>query len=216
MSASRRSVLGAAMAAPLLAQFTGTASADTAEPGALGTVSDGWIEVRWTEQAQALLDRFQAVVEPVAPARLVQDAKGKAIRFPVRSGAGDPALTDPAQAHGDARLDGGVQIRTPEGTVRVTDVEGALRDGLASGKGVVNGFEVAHRAVARPEWHEGVLRTESVPLGRPMRVRITDVPLRPTPEMVETFGTAFGEAGFTTATVLGHVTAEGVYTPPKA
>ncbi|MFF5405165.1 hypothetical protein ACFY8K_19040 [Streptomyces misionensis] len=215
MSASRRSVLGAAMAAPLLAQFTGTASADTAEPGALGTVSDAWIEVRWTEQAQALLDRFQAVVEPVAPARLVQDAKGKAIRFPVRSGQGDPAPTDPAQAHGDARLGGGVQIRTPEGTVRVTDLEGALRDGLASGKGVVNGFEVAHRAVARPEWHEGVLRTESVPLGRPMRIRIADVPLRPTPEMVETFGTAFGEAGFTTATVLGQVTAEGVYTPPK-
>ncbi|TWV32551.1 hypothetical protein FRZ03_33210 [Streptomyces misionensis] len=213
MSATRRSVLGAAMAAPLLAQFTGTAAADTA---GLGTVSDGWIEVRWTERAQALLDRFQAVVEPVAPARLVEDAKGKAIRFPVRSGQGDPALADPQRAHGDARLGGGVQVRTPDATVRVTDLEGVLRDGLASGKAVANGVEVGHRAVVRPEWHEGVLRTESVPLGEPMRVRIADVPLRPTPEMVEAFAGTFGKADFTTATVLGHVTAEGVYTPPKA
>ncbi|MDT0543650.1 MULTISPECIES: hypothetical protein [Streptomyces] len=214
MSATRRSVLGAAMAGPLLAQFTGAASAATAEPGTLGTVSEGWVEVRWTEQAQVLLDRFQAVVEAVAPAQLVRDAQGGAIRFPVRSGQGDPSAADPPRAHGDGRLDGGVDIRTPDGNVRVTGLEGALQDGLASGKCVVNGVDLGHQAVVRPGLDKGVLKTESVPLGKPMKVRMTDVPLRPTPELVETFSNTFGDAGFTTDTVLAHVTAEGVYTPP--
>ncbi|MEV7499762.1 hypothetical protein [Streptomyces sp. NPDC093018] len=216
MSATRRSMLGAAMAAPLLAHFTGAASAATAAPGTLGTVSDGWVEVRWTAQAQALLDRFQAVVEAVAPAQSVKDAQGGAIRFPVRSGQGDPSLADPRQAHGDGLLDGGVQIRTPDGTVQVTDLGGALQDGLASGKALANGVEVGHPAVVRPGWDKAVLRTESVPLGRPMKVRVTDVPLRPTPEVVEAFTSTFGAAGLTTDTVLGYMTAEGVYTPPKA
>ncbi|MFD8378250.1 hypothetical protein ACFV2X_06710 [Streptomyces sp. NPDC059679] len=218
MSAKRRSVLGAAMAAPLLAQFTGAASA-TAAPGTLGTVSEGWAEVRWTEQAQALLDRFQAVVEAVAPAQLVQDAQGRAIRFPVRSGQGDPSADDPSKAHGDRRLDGGVDIRTPDGNVRVTGLAGVLRDGPASGKCVVNGADLGHQAVVRPGLDKGVLKAESVPLGKPMKVRMTDVPLRPTPELVETFSNTFsntfGDADFTTDTVLAHVTAEGVYTPPK-
>jgi len=60
-----RSVLGAALAAPLLAQFAGTASGATAA-GTLGTVSEGWVEVRWTPQAEEYLDRFKAVVEAVA------------------------------------------------------------------------------------------------------------------------------------------------------
>lgn len=74
-------VLSAALAAPLLAQFTGTASGATADDK-WGTVSDGWVEVRWTAPAQAQLDRFEAVVEAVAPAELVKDSGGSAVRFP--------------------------------------------------------------------------------------------------------------------------------------
>lgn len=73
MSTTRRMVLSAALATPLLAQFTGTASGATADDR-WGTVSDGWVEVRWTAQAQAQLDRFEAVVEAVAPAQLVKDS----------------------------------------------------------------------------------------------------------------------------------------------
>ncbi|WP_064456667.1 hypothetical protein [Streptomyces hygroscopicus] len=213
MSAKRRSVLGVAMAAPLLAQFTGASEA--AASGTLGTVSEGWVEVRWTSQAQALLDRFQAEVEAVAPAQLVQDAQGRGIRFPVRSGEGDPSPANPPKARGGARLEGGVQVRTPDATVRLTGLEGLLQDGLASGKCVVNGVDVGHHAMVRPGLDKGVLRTESVPLGKPMKIRLTAVPLRPTPELVDTFTSSLGQAGVTTDTVLAHVTAEGVYTPPK-
>jgi hypothetical protein len=214
MSATRRSVLGSAMAASLLGQFMGASGAAAA--GTLGTVSDGWVEVRWTQQAQALLDRFQAVVEAVAPARLVQDAQGRAIRFPVRSGQGNPSPENPPKARGDGRLDGGFQVRTPDGTVRVTDLEAVLQDGLASGTCVVNGVHVGHRSVVRPDLGEGALTTRNVPRGEPMEVRLTDIPLRPTQELVDTFASTFGEADFTTDTVLAHVTAEGVYTPPTS
>lgn len=134
-------------------------AASPAAPGTLGTVSEGWVEVRWTEQAQALLDRFQAAVEAVAPAQLVQDAQGWAIRFPVRSGQGDLSAADPPKAHGDGRLDGGADIRTSDGNVRVTGLGGALQDGPASGKCVVNGVDVgigrrrappSRRALMRP------------------------------------------------------------------
>lgn len=74
----------------------------------------------------------------MAPARLVRDTQGGAIRFPVRSGQVDPCLADPRRAHGDGLVDGGVRIRTPEGTVRVTDLAGVLQDGLASGKAVAD------------------------------------------------------------------------------
>ncbi|MFI2205603.1 hypothetical protein ACH47Z_33480 [Streptomyces sp. NPDC020192] len=215
MSSTRRTVLGAAMAAPLLAQFTGAASA-TAAAGTLGTVSDGWVEVRWTQQAQALLDRFQAAVTAVAPAQPVQDAQGTAIRFPVRFGEGDPSLSSPSKAHGNGRLDGGVEVRTPNGTVRVAGLEAGLQEGLASGKCVVNGVDVGHHAVLRPDLGQGRLTTESVPLGKPMKVRITEVPLRPTPELLETFTSGFGDPGITVDTVLAHLTAEGVYTPPTS
>ncbi|MET7728612.1 hypothetical protein [Streptomyces mirabilis] len=215
MSTARRSVLGAALAAPLLAQFTGSASGATAA-GTLGTVSDGWVEVRWTPQAQEYLDRFKAVVGAVAPAQLVKDARGPAIRFPVRSGAGDPSLANRSKAHGNGGLDGGIAVSTPEGKVRVNDLEGVLQDGLASGKCVVNGVDVGHRSVFRPGADEGLLTTESVPLGKPMKVRLAEVPLRPTPELVKTFTDTFGAPGLTTDTVLAYATAEGVYTPPKS
>ncbi|MGK4585868.1 hypothetical protein [Kitasatospora sp. HPMI-4] len=215
MSATRRGVLGAALTAPLLAQFTGTASGTTAA-GTLGTVSDGWVEVRWTPRAQEQLDRFQAVVEAVAPARLVTDARGTAIRFPVRSGAGDPSPAKPSKAHGNGRLDGGIAVSTPNGDVRVTELEGVLQDGLAFGRCAVNGVDIGHRSVFRPGADEGLLTTESVALGRPMKVRLAEVPLRPTPELVETFTNTFGGPAFTVDTVLAYVTAEGVYTPPTS
>lgn len=213
MDTTRRSVLGAAMAAPLLAQFTGAASA---ADDSLGTVTEGWLEIRWTAEGQALLDRFQATVEAVAPAKPVKDAQGTGLRFPLATGQGDPSLPNPPKAHGNGRLDGGVQLRAPQGTLKVTELQGLLQDGLASGTCKVNGVEVGHRAMARPNLDKGVLQAENVPLGKPMKLRVTEVPLRPSAELVDTFNGTFGaDAKVTTETVLAHATAEGVYTPPK-
>lgn len=213
MSTDRRTVLGAALAAPLLAQFTGAASAAADEKW--GTISEGWVEVRWTEQVQAELDRLGVVVEAVAPAELVKDSRGSAVRFPVRSGKGDPSLKSLPKAEGDGVLDGGIAVRTPTGNARVVNLRGVLRDGLASGKCEVNGVEVGHRSVFRCAVSEGLLTTGDVPVGQPLKVRINKVPLHPTAEALEVYTATFGAPAFTADTVLAHVTAEGVYTPPK-
>jgi hypothetical protein len=207
-------VLGAAVAAPLLARFTGTASG-AAPDGMWGTISDGWVEVRWTSRAQAQLDRFGAVVEAVEPARPVEDSRGAAVRFPVRSGTGDPSLTDLPRAQGNGLLDGGIAVRTPTGDLRVTDLGSVLQDELLSGRCVVNGVDVGHRSVFRCGLAEGLLTTGGAAPGRPLRIRLGEVPLRPTDESLETFAATFGAPAFTTDTVLAYVTAEGVYTPPR-
>ncbi|QMU70484.1 hypothetical protein [Streptacidiphilus sp. P02-A3a] len=217
MSTSRRVVLSAAVAAPLLAQFTGarTASASTASAD-WGTVSSGWVEVRWTAQAQAQLDRFGAVIEAVAPAELVRDAEGSALRFPVRSGTGDPSLGNLPQAQGDGTLDGGVAVRTADGVFQVTDLHSALQDSVASGTCTVNGVEVGHQAVAHCGLAEGLLTADGVRLGQPVQVQLSEVPLRATPQLLAAYTATFGEPAFNTDTVLAYVTAQGLYTPPKA
>ncbi|HWG24366.1 hypothetical protein [Actinospica sp.] len=215
MNTTRRSALGAALAAPLLTRFTGTASADAA-PGKLGSISDGWVEVRWTQEAQTQLEKFGAVVEAVAPARLVTDASGPGVRFPVRSGAGDPSLTELPKAQGDGALEGGIVVRTANGSVTLTELSSDLRSELAAGKCLVNGVSAGHDAAVRCGLAEGVLTTESVPPGKPMKVRLADVPLRPTGEALDVYTAVLGAPPITADTVLAHLTAEGVYHPPTA
>ncbi|MCX2971698.1 MULTISPECIES: hypothetical protein [Streptomyces] len=212
MSATRRSVLGAALAAPLLAQFAETASAADEK---YGTVSDGWVEVRWSETVQAELNRLGAVVEAVAPAELVTSADGPAVRFPVRSGKGDPSLAKLPKAKGGGALDGGVSVRTSLGNVRLTGLESALKDELLSGKGEVNGFTVEHPSVLRCGVEKGKLFTDKVPVGEPLQVRLSEVPLYATPEMLEAYTATYGASTFSADTVLGYVTVTGTYTPPK-
>ncbi|MDK1476322.1 hypothetical protein QNO07_23380 [Streptomyces sp. 549] len=212
MSATRRNVLGAALAAPLLAQLAGTASAADEK---YGTVSDGWVEVRWSEPVQAELDRLGAVVEAVAPAEMVKSSGGPAVRFPVRSGKGDPSLTKLPKARGNGALDGGVSVRTPQGDVRLTDLGGALKDELASGRCEVNGLAVEHASALRCGVEKGKLSTDKVPAGKPLKVQLSEVPLYATPEMLKAYTATFGTPPFSEDTVLGYVTAAGTYTPPK-
>jgi hypothetical protein len=157
------------------------------------------------------LDRFEAV----APAQLVKDSGGSAVRFPVRSATGDPSLTNLPEAQGDGVLDGGVAVRAQSGTFQLVDLESVLQDGAASGKCVVNGFDVGHHSVVRCGLAEGLLTADSVPLGQPTKVQLSAVPLRATPELLEAYTATFGTPAFTADTVLAYVTAEGVYTPPK-
>ncbi|GAB3120573.1 hypothetical protein GCM10027160_36920 [Streptomyces calidiresistens] len=207
-------VLGTAAAVPLLSQFTVTTPAAAADH-TWGTVSDGWIEVRWTPRVGEQLDRFEAVVEAVAPARLVSDAHGTAVRFPLRSGSGDPSLADLRKATFGGSVAGGLAVRTRQGSFRVESLESVLRDGVTSGTWVVNGTDMGHRSVFRCNPAEGRLITEGVPPGRPMRVRIQEVPMRPTAELLEGFAATFGAPAFTADTVVAHVTAEALYTPPR-
>lgn len=212
MSATRRNVLGAALAAPLLAQFTGTASAADEK---YGTVSEGWVEVRWSEQVQAELDRLGAVVEAEEPAVMVTTADGPAVRLPVRSGKGDPSLTHLPKAKGNGALDGGVRVRSSLGNVRLSDLEGILKDELASGKCQVNGLTVERASALRCGVEKGKLSTDKVPVGKPLKVQLSEVPLYATAEMIEAYTATFGASPFSEGTVLGYVTVAGTYTPPK-
>ncbi|UYQ65335.1 hypothetical protein [Streptomyces peucetius] len=81
---------------------------------------------------------------------------------------------------------------------------------------MVNGVEAGHRSVFRCGLAEGLLTTGSAPVGQPLSVRLSEVPLRPTPELLEVYAATFGTPAFTAETVLAHVTAEGVYTPPAS
>ncbi|MGW1177955.1 hypothetical protein ACWD4P_30050 [Kitasatospora sp. NPDC002543] len=220
MSTTRRSLLGAALAAPLLGWLTGTAAGavdgGTDRTGTLGTLSDGWVEVRWTPEAQAQLDRFHAMVDVVAPARMVHDDRGPAVHLPIRSALGDPSLANPPEAHGDGALDGGVCVSTSKGDYRVVNLVGAIKDGLGSGRCEVSGAEMGHRSAFRCGLTEGELTADPVPAGQPMKVRLSGVPLRPTQEAVDAYTANFGAHPVTVDTVLAYVTAQGTYTPPPA
>jgi hypothetical protein len=207
-------MLGGALVAPLLAQF-GTTALGATPDDKWGTISDGWIEIRWTPPAQAQLDRSEATVAAIAPANLIKDQHGMGIRFPVLSGAGDPALTNLSRAQGSGSLDGGLVVRTPTGEVRATRLEATMGGGQVSGKCTVNGIDVGVQSVFDCGLDAGRLAVESAPAGEPIMIRLADVPARPTQEAVDTFASVLGAPGFTTDTVLAYVTAECRYHPPQ-
>jgi hypothetical protein len=62
---------------------------------------------------------------------------------------------------------------------------------------------------------KGKLSTDKVPVGKPLKVRLSEVPLYATPEMLEAYTATFGTSPFSADTVLGYVTVAGTYTPPK-
>jgi hypothetical protein len=215
MSATRRGILGAALTAPVLAQLTGTATA-AQQDGRWGRIANGWAEVRWTAEAQAVLDQFEATVKAVSPARMVGGTGGPGIRFPVRSARGNPSTKEPLKAQGNGVLGGGIAVSAPMGEFRIMDLGSVLENEVASASCVVNGVDLGHQAVFRCGLDEGRLSAETVPAGRPTTVRIAELPLRATPELWQVFVATVGEPAFRADTVLGRVTAEGVYTPPEA
>lgn len=216
------------LGAPLLAPFTATAAGATSDDR-LGGVSDAWVEIRWTTPVRAQLEKVQAKVEALAPARLVQDGDGAGIRFPVLSGTGDPAPSSLPQAHGTGMLDGGVVIRTPTEEFRITKLEGVLRDGVGSGRCTVGGVDVGMQSVLRCGLGEGRFTAESVPPGQPVRMQLSGMPVRPTQESLKVFSQALGAltqtlgavtqtldtAAFTIDTIVAYITVAGVYTPPR-
>lgn len=215
MSTTRRAVLGTGLAGPLLvAHFTGTAAAATGDE-TWGTISEGWIELRLTPPAQAELDRLGAEVQAIAPARLSRDKGGMTIRFPVKSGSGAPSLTSLLDAQGEGTVDGGVTVRMPNGRFEFLELQSALRDGQLSGKCVVNGVDIGHRSAFNCALTESHLAADPAKPGQSLKITLSDMPVRLTPDSLRTFASTVGANALTTDTVVAHATAEGVYTPPK-
>lgn len=214
MDSTRRTLLGGALAAPFLAYFTGAAAAATPDER-LGSVSDAWVELRWTPQAQTQLDRFQATVEAIAPAKLIKDKDGVGMRFPILTATGDPSLDELSRAKGSSLLDGGVVVRALGGEARVVNLESTLANETISGKFTVNGIDCGAQSMFHCGVGEGRLVAAPVSPVQPTTIRIAGVPVRPTQQSLQAFASAMGAPPFTVDTVLGHLTAEGVYTPPR-
>lgn len=203
------------MAAPFLAQFAGTASGETLDP-TWGTVSSGWAEVRWTPEAKAQLDKFNATMEPIAPATWVKDGgRNVGIRFPAHSATGDPSLDDVRNAQGRGQLDGGVRLRTLSGQFEFNQARPELASQLFSGTCSVNGVEYGGQSLVRCDVDQARVLADPVPAGQPLTIRVADVPLRLTAESREAIISALGQAIFDVDTVLGHASGEAVYTPPQ-
>lgn len=217
MSMTRRTILGGALAAPFLFQLAGIAPAEGADE-TLGTVSGGWMEIRWTPQAKAQLDLFSATIEPIAPATWATDETGNraGLRFPVASGTGDPSLSSPQAAHSSSRCEGGMVVRNPTIRFEITDLRPALADQVVSGAYKVNGVESGGESLLRCDLAQGRLLADPVPAGQPQTIRLEGVPLYFTPESLEALTTALGALTIGPGTIVGYAGSEIVYAPPRS
>jgi hypothetical protein len=219
MSTTRRTILSGALAAPFLVNAAGTA-AGTTQDARWGTVSDGYVDLWLTSQAQRQLDLWQATATPIAPATALTDGGRKGVRFPIRSGTGELWLNDLSQTHGTGLLDGGMIIRTLTGQFEITQLQPAIENGQASGTYQLNSVEGSGQSLLRYDAATGRLLADPVPAGHPLKVRIEEVPVYPTPESLEALrtavGTAVGTLPFDLNTVVAHATADFVYTPPQS
>jgi hypothetical protein len=216
MSTTRRTILSGALAAPFLAQFAGTAAGETTDE-TLGTVSGRWLEIRWTPQAKAQMDLFGATVEPIAPATWATDGGGRRVglRFPIRSGTGDPSLYNRQAAHGSGQGEGGVVVRHLVSRFELTELRPTMADEVVSGAYKVNGVESNGQSLLRCDLSQGRVLAAPVPAGQPQTIQVEDVPVYATPESLEALTTALGPLALSTDTVLGHARSELVYTPPQ-
>ncbi|GAB2789749.1 hypothetical protein GCM10027199_77040 [Amycolatopsis magusensis] len=208
-------MLGGLLAAPLLVALTKTASGDPVRAG-WGTVSQGWVELRKTQEGHDALERVGASIEPIAPATLVVSDAGKAVRFPARAATGDPSLTNPSLAQGQGQVDGGLILRTSNGEFRLAELDAGLENGVVSAKYRLDDVEAGVLPMFRCALEEGTLLAEPAPPGQPLEIRLAEVPCRPTPEALQALEAMLGSKVFTPDTVVARLNAAGVYTPPAA
>lgn len=211
MNVSRRSVLGGALAAPVLATAATAADADTS--GVTGRGEDGWIEILWTPPAKTEIDRLGITMEPIAPATSVKRNGRLGMRFPLHSVQGDPSSPNPARAQGTGAAAGGFVFRHDFTEVRVTRLEGVIRDERMSGRYMVNGVETGVQPMFRWRAEEGDLSVVPGALGEPVSMKVSDLPVRMTPEMLDLITASaarrYDFSGISADTVVAHVTALG-------
>lgn len=137
------------------------------------------------------------------------------MRFPIRSGTGEPSLSNPEQARGSGEVDGGVVVRTLTGQYTVTHLRPALDSELVSATYEVNGVESSGQSLLRCGSDGRTIIADPVPAGQPQTIRVENVPLRQTQKALEAFTEALGKPPLGLDTILGRATAEAVYNPPQ-
>lgn len=214
MSVSRRSVLSGALATPLLAHTATEAVADTS--AATLTGGNGWIEILWTSEAQTEMGRAGTIVEPIAPATVIERNGRRGLRFPLRSIQGDPSLSDPAHAQGTAVADGGFVWRNESAEVRITRLSGVVRDERLSGRYQVNDVDAGMQPMFTWSAAEGEFTVVPGLLGQPSATKISDLPARMTPEMLDLMtatARSYDLSNLSTDTVMAHITAQVRFSP---
>lgn len=215
MDTTRRAMLGGALAASFLAAGATSATA-AATPAQMGTVSDGWVEVWWTPEAEQQMERASVTVRAIEPTELVRDQDRPGLRFPVRAAQGDPSLTDPVSAEGEGVLEGGLVLQAPSGEISLMEMSGVLQGESVWGTYALNGVDTGMSSVFTTRIAEAKIGLVPGPAGQAVDITVSQVPLLPTAEFLEVFTRAFGTPIFTVDTVIAHVTAEGRYTPPRS
>lgn len=185
----------------------------------MGTGEDGWVEIVWTPLAQVGMDRHEITVEPIAPAESIERDGRRGLRFPLHTVQGDPSLAAPAHAQGTGTAEGGFVVRHASTVVRVTRLEGDVRDERLSGRYMVNEVDAGMRPVFMWRVAEGDLSVVPGAPGEPVALKMSDLPVRMTSEMLDLMAASarsYDLPSLSTDTVVAHVTAQGRFVPPSS
>jgi hypothetical protein len=201
MNIRRRVFMAGALAVPLF----GHAQA-RAEPAV--EITDGWLHIDWTEAALEELRRFGGEPFAVAPAEIIGDEANPTVRLPLRSVKVTPDFTD-----GQGAVEGGFGVRADGHEVSFDRIVRFSGDPRSHAVRTLDGEESPRAPLSAGQIEEGRVTIEPGLPGRPATVRITGVPVRPTPETLATLAEVLGEPVFDQATVIAHLSGRGSYHP---
>lgn len=209
MSIRRRIFMAGALATPLAVPLFGQAGPHAAAEPTI-EITNGWLQVDWTEDALEQLRRFGGEPFAVAPAVIVGDEANPTLRLPLRSVRVTPDFAD-----GQGEAEGGFGVRTAEHEVsfqRITRLSGDPRSHAVR---TLDGVEHPRSPLSEGRLDEGRVVVEPGRPGQVAVVRITGVPVRPTPEALAVLTEVLGEPVFAEDTVIAHLSARGEYSPTR-
>jgi hypothetical protein len=213
MDVSRRAVLGAALASPLLVSATMAPAAEAST--ATATSEGGWFELVWTPLAQATIDQL-GTLEAVAPVQAIERDGRRGLRFPV-SAQGDPSPTSPAHAQLTGASDGGFLLRNASTQLRITQLRGDIRNEELSARYMLNDVDSGMQPMFTWRSAEGDFSVVPGAAGGPVQLRMANLPVRMTSALLDLIAASarsYGLPDLTTETVVGHLTAQGRFTTP--
>lgn len=213
MDVSRRVLLGAALASPLLISATTAPAAQASS--ATATSEGGWFELVWTPEAQTAMDLL-GTLDAIAPAELVECDGRRGLRFPVAA-QGDPSAASPDRAQLTGTCDGGFVARNASTELRVTQLRGDIRNQELSARYMLNDVDSGMQPMFVWRATEGDFSVIPGAPGEPVQLKMSDLPVRLTSAMLDLItasARAYNLPTLTTDTVVGYLTAQGRFAAP--
>ncbi|WP_157528389.1 hypothetical protein [Nocardia sp. NRRL S-836] len=199
MAITRRMFVGGAMAAPVLAQLHGEASANASPTAdATFTLLDGLGEMRLTDVARERLATQQIEVQALAPATAITGADGTTVvgvKLPPEYSTGSISpVGQPAK--GSGRALGGVVLRNSKARMEIAGIRASVPDGRVFAFLKINDQWVGELPLYASDVSAVRLSVQPGAPGQPTVIKGSDIPITPTQEGVDAFTKAFGVALF--------------------